>query len=270
MRVSCSSITFEALMKARLMTLSDLFKLVKDFDIDAVELQYEHIPSLSQSYIDTLLKEAQREEVSIVALSVNNRFGFPEETKREMELERIRRAMSIAVALGARVIKLSAGESHPSDADYDRCKSWVVDAFLKIAEMAERMELPVAVKNEEGVCAHPEELLWLIDEVNSPYLGICLDALNLIQCGLSGDSVYEAVELLAPFAMHSHARFSNFNEAGDDMLLDYERLMRIFAGAEYEGFHSIVDPSDNPLERLPIAVTLLRRSIQMALSSPHR
>ncbi|MFA4029654.1 MAG: hypothetical protein GDYSWBUE_000947 [Candidatus Fervidibacterota bacterium] len=267
MQIACSSVTFEALMRARLMSLGDIFRLVKNLGIDAIELQYEHVPSSSASYINTLLKEAEGEEVSIVALSINNMFEFPDEAKREAELKRIRDCMDMAKALKVRVVTLSPGEGHPSDADSDACKRWVVDSFLRLAEIAEGMELPIAVRNEEGIFSHPDELLWLIDEVNSPYVGVCLNALNLIRCGLSGDEVYEAVELLAPFAMHSHVMFSELEESGSDRLIDYERLMHIFALAEYTGFHSIVDPSDNPFDRLPIAIALLRKSIQRALSS---
>lgn len=265
MHIACSSVTFEALMKDGLASLSDIFKLVKSFGVDAVELQYEHIPSLSQSYMEALLKEAEREEVSIVALSLNNRFGFPNEDEREAELKRIQHVMGLAKALGVRAVTLSPGENPLSDADYDACKRWVADCFSKLAELAERIELPIAIRNETGRLSHVDELLWLIDEVNSPYVGVCLNALNLFRCGLSGDEVYEAAELLSPFAMHSHVMFSEFSESGSDRLVDYERLMRIFASAEYTGFHSIVDPSENPFERLPVAITLLRQSIQKAL-----
>lgn len=265
MRIACSSITFDPLIRANLMTLGDVLKVVKGFGIDAVELQYEHMPSVSPSYINELQTSIEGEKVSIAALSLNNRFGFPNEDVRERELERITKAAEVAKAIGAKVIKLSTGEGSPMDKSYELHKRWVADSLIRVAEVVERMGLPIAVENDEGMCAYPEELLWLIDEINSPYVGVCFNALNLIRCGLSGDSLYEAVELLAPFTMHSHAMFTEFDDEGNDSVIDYGRLIRIFADAEYEGFHSIVDPSEKPFERLPLAVALLNRSIKGAI-----
>ncbi|MFA4016263.1 MAG: hypothetical protein RUDDFDWM_001366 [Candidatus Fervidibacterota bacterium] len=268
MRIACSTSAFDELFKTHQMIISDFFKLVSSFGIEAVELQVEHLSSLNKLYIASLLKEAEREGVSIVALSFNNRFGFPNEDARDEELKRISHLMRMAREMGANVVRLVTGESKRIEARYEEQKKWVVDAFLKVAEVAEEIGISVAIENCDEVCLHPDELLWLLDEVNSPYVGACLNAFNLLKsCKFDSKTFYEAAEMLAPFSMHSRVVFTGFDDKGNDRLINYSRLMCIFAESEYDGFHCIAGFHSEPLDSFPIALNLLLNSIEEALKS---
>jgi sugar phosphate isomerase/epimerase len=268
MRIACSTSAFDELFKTNQMTVSDFFRIASSFGIEAVELQVEHLRSLNEPYFASLLKEAEREGVVVVALSFNNRFGFPNEDVRDEELKRISHLIRVARDIGARVIRLVTGEGKRMEAHYEEQKRWVVDAFLKVAEVAEDLDVSVAIENSDEVCLHPDELLWLLDEVNSPCVGACLNAFNLLaSCGFDNKAFYEAAEMLAPFSMHSRVVFTGFDEKGNDKLINYSRLMSIFAESEYDGFHCIAGFHSEPLDSFPIAVKLLLKSIEEALKS---
>lgn len=269
MKVGCSSWTFDMLIRAGEMTLLDFISVVSALGVSGVELLDHHFPSTTSGYLKQLTQQAERDGVEIAAVAISNKFGFPDEAKRDEALTHIRKFMDIAIALGAHSVRVFTGENRSPEKDYDAQKQWVLDALLHVAEYAEKLELPVGIENHDSVCKSADEILWLLDEINSPYVGSCPDPINFLPPRMEGNRevIYDETEKLAPFAVHAHAKFVGFDESGRDVYLDYERLMRIFSEAEYEGYQSIEYRTPNPVETLPPAIALLSRCIAEAVNN---
>jgi len=116
------------------------------------------------------------------------------------DLEYTRKGLKVAKLLGANVFRTTTCSDR-----FD--KQFHFDTFLKqslptlrdIAELAERDQIRVAIENHADVSA--EELATLIQTLDSPYMGVCLDNGNPIA---TMEDPYAAVERLAPYAFTTH------------------------------------------------------------------
>jgi len=67
---------------------------------------------------------------------------------------------------------------------YERAFNSLFDALERLSEIAERESVMLAMENPGGgLLLSPLELRELIDEINSPYLGICFNPDNVGQSG---------------------------------------------------------------------------------------
>jgi DNA-binding response OmpR family regulator len=80
----------------------------------------------------------------------------------------------------------------------------------------------MALENHGRVQTTPEETMGIIIGVGSPLFGSCLDFGNL-----APDGRYDAIQMLAPFAKHVHAKSYAFDESGEETTIDYKRALAI-------------------------------------------
>ena len=98
-------------------------------------------------------------------------------------------------------------------------------------------------------------MLRLVQEVNSPWLGVCLDLGNFPPAQrLAG------IELLAPYAIHVHAKAGQFTVSGEEANIDYPTELAILTQAGYRGPLVIEYEGDgDPTVGIQRAADLVRR-----------
>jgi sugar phosphate isomerase/epimerase len=119
--------------------------------------------------------------------------------------------------------------------------------FSEAVSFAEECGVRLAVENHIDFTA--EEMLWLITQVNSPFLGINFDTGNFVR--LLDDPV-KAMEKLAKYVYATHVKdlklqkgvaadewyFFSSTPVGDG-IVDNLQLARLLAAAEYQGFLAV-------------------------------
>lgn len=76
-----------------------------------------------------------------------------------------------------------------------------VQALARLADEARRAGVVLAIENHADVTA--EQLAWILDEVDSPALGACIDTANAVRVG---DDAVAAATVLAPWALVAHVK----------------------------------------------------------------
>jgi 3-oxoisoapionate decarboxylase len=114
--------------------------------------------------------------------------------------------IKIAKTLGAEIAKISLDIRRPRPLYGSsfhpvvmKQLSDVYDQINAAIPLAERSEIKLAIENHTETYA--DEILWLIDKVNHPLVGACVDTVNSM--AVLEDPV-RAVEKLAPFAFVNH------------------------------------------------------------------
>ncbi|MBI5567654.1 MAG: sugar phosphate isomerase/epimerase, partial [Chloroflexi bacterium] len=67
------------------------------------------------------------------------------------------------------------------------------------------------------------------------HIGVCLDFRNFDDLARAQKSI----ELLAPYAIHVHAKSRAFDEAGEEATIDYRTCLSALKAAKYDGAISI-------------------------------
>ncbi|MGD9045975.1 MAG: TIM barrel protein [Desulfobacterales bacterium] len=117
-------------------------------------------------------------------------------------------AITTAQALGADIVKVSMDLIRPRPVAASRfhpdvmaqIKS-VASRIKQMAPTAEAADVKIAVENHCDTFS--EEILWLLDQIDSPQVGACIDTVNAL---MVMEDPMTAIENLAPRAFTNHFR----------------------------------------------------------------
>ena len=142
--------------------------------------------------------------------------------------------------------------------DWEQVKHELVARFGALADDAVARGVVVTMEPHVGTALHtPEQALWLLDQIDSPGLGLHFDMSHFNVQGLDMETVIAA---LAPRSSHTHIKDERgvvpdfaFLIPGEGEM-DYVRYLRGMAAAGYQG-HIVVEisvmvqrrPDYNPL-----------------------
>ena len=88
--------------------------------------------------------------------------------------------------------------------DWDEVKGMLVDRVGALVEYAAARRVVIAMApHYRSAITRPDQMLWLIHQVDSPFLKVNFDISHFV---VHGYGVAEAVELMAPVIQHAHVR----------------------------------------------------------------
>jgi sugar phosphate isomerase/epimerase len=106
--------------------------------------------------------------------------------------------VNAALLLGAPIVKVNAGWS--GELGEETAFNYAVECIKEICEYAEDCGLMIAVENHGGITSTAEQVLRLIEAVDSDWFRVNSDTANFKQ------DLYESIEKLAPYTVHIHAK----------------------------------------------------------------
>ena len=139
--------------------------------------------------------------------------------------------LATTAALGAPIMRVTRDCREKSDALITPgVLERVIDGLRQAVKLAQAAGIRLALENHWGLTTEPAAMLRVVQEVNSPWLGVCLDLGNFPPAQrLAG------VELLAPYAIHAHAKAGQFTANGEETQIDYRTELAILSQAGYRG-----------------------------------
>jgi inosose dehydratase len=130
--------------------------------------------------------------------------------------------------------------------DWERMKYRLVDEFGALAEYAAARDVVVTMEPHVSTALHaPEQVLWLLDQIASPGIGVHFDISHFNVQGMDMDAVVAA---LGPRSIHTHVKDERGFVPDYEFLIpgegemDYPRYLKGMAATGYEG-HIVVEIS---------------------------
>lgn len=198
--------------------------------------------------IDNLVKELKMRsqdnglENLIIMVDGEGDFGFPDETERIKAVENHYKWVDAAAGLGCHSIRVNLfGSNEP-----EVWKAASVDALSRLAEYAAKANISILVENHGWLSSNAGLLIEVMKEVNKPNCGtlpdfgnFCLERENgerwQAPCVKEYDK-YEGVKELMPYAKAVSAKSYDFDENGNETIIDYQKMLEIVKNAGYEGY----------------------------------
>ena len=135
-------------------------------------------------------------------------FAMPSSKYDASVQHEIEEGIAIAEAIGADVAKLGMNLSRPHPVAASKFHPEivaqlrnVVDKLKQAAPLAQEAGVKIAVENHTD--AFSEEVIWVLDQVNHPFVGACIDTVNALHVT---ENPMTAIENLAPRAFTNHFR----------------------------------------------------------------
>ena len=214
------------------------------FGIDAVEYVSVFFPegkAKDQPYLNELNRRAKDAGVKNNLIMVDlwkYETAAASAEKRKEAAEAHYEWIDAASTLGCHAIRINAN-SHDKAMSYEAMLDAFADGMRRIGEYAAQENINVVLENHGGYSSNGKWVAELMRRVNMPNCGTLPDfGNNRISEGEAYDP-YMLVREMMPHAKAVSAKSSGFDAQGNDVRIDYLKMMKIIQDTGFTGYVGI-------------------------------
>jgi L-ribulose-5-phosphate 3-epimerase len=229
----------------------------RQFKIEAVEYVNQFFPDKAENkkYLTELKSRSESVGVNNLLIMCDNEgnLGAKSKIDRNQALENHYKWIDAAKFLECHSIRVNAhGDGTPEEQ-----KNQMIESLSKLAEYGKERGINIIIENHGGLSINAVWLSEVVKEANNPYIGTLPDFGNFPE----EINRYEGVEKLMPFAKGVSAKSYDFDEYGNEININYEKMLRIVVGSGYRGYVGIEYEGKNlgEYEGIKKTKTLLER-----------
>lgn len=261
-------VCYEALVVTRTMQLTDLFDLGKELKLDAVEVQHHYLQSYDEAYLLGVRRELDKRSLAVCQITGSGDFVHPDPAVRESETERLKQQIRAAQILGARSIRITAGQQHEGfgiEEAIGNFRGCMTECF----DLAGRAGVALAYENHYKDIAWPKpdfsfraaDFLRFFRAMEDTPLRVNYDAANQV---MANEDPLEVLEVVKSRVVHMHAndratpgqyRHSVVGEG----IVPLAEIFRRLRDAGFAGYVSLEYNGDQGLEGVRRSLAAIRK-----------
>lgn len=185
MKLSCLPVSLYNEIFSGKITVSDWIDLAVELGLDGVDFSIKFFPDRSVKSINIVRTILAKREIDACMIACYSDFTHPDETKRIQELHEIKTDIRLAKDLGAKFVRVTAGQKHPGIKREEGIR-WVTEGFRHALDEAEKQGITLAYENHTKGApwkywdfSQPSEIfLEILNELSDTPLGVCFDTAN--------------------------------------------------------------------------------------------
>ncbi len=262
----------QVIEKAGALDVSGVDILHRQMDIP----EKEPLTDAHRGHLRKLKRHALRHGVGLICLSIHQNFVSPDRDYLRSQIEHTRKCIEIAYELGVPCLRINSGRwntikdfdelmkargiepvlpGHTEDEGFQ----WCIDTLGQCIAKAEQCGVVLAVENHWGLSRTPEGLLRIVNAFNSPWVGALMDTGNFLE------NPYDKLKQIAPKTVYVQAKTYYGGGEWYTLDLDYKRIARILADANYTGYVALEFEGKAPAdEAVPKSIAMLRKAFGVA------
>ena len=190
MRLSCLPVSyFRDIIDGR-MSIKEWALEGSRAGLDGIDLSILFLKNRSAEYLDKTRHEIEETGIRVAMVTTYPDFTHPDSMERERELTKLKDDIVTASRLGADLVRVTAGQAHPSVSRRDGI-NWAVNGLTRAMEFASGYPVKLAYENHAKPGAwqytdfsHPTDIfLEIVERTASIALGVNWDTANTIAYG---------------------------------------------------------------------------------------
>jgi len=212
------------------------------FGIEAVEYvnQFFKDKARDEIYLSQLKQRCNDHGVTSVLIMIDGegQLGHADNAQRTKAIEQHYQWVDAAKYLGCHSIRVNAASS----GSYTEQLNYAADGLRRLSEYAAKQDIGVIVENHGGLSSNGAWLAVVMERVGMENCGTLPDFGNFyISRGKDPDLFdrYHGVQALMPYAKAVSAKTHDFDENGNEVHTDYEKMMKIVLDFGYDGYVGI-------------------------------
>jgi sugar phosphate isomerase/epimerase len=219
-------------------------------------LAHHVLPALDDpAYRARLQEAAGRAGLPFGCIAVDGADVYePDPSAREESRERAYRWLDLLGSLGARQVRVDAGD--PAELT-DDVLAILVEGYTELVERGRDHRLEILVENHRGALREPASVVRLLDA--TPGLGLLLDTNNFAE-----GQQQIGWQMTAQYARATHVKTFQFDGAGNDPTVDLQHAIHLLQAAGYDGAWGVEStPRElDEVEAVRKTIALLQRLVQ--------
>ena len=227
------------------------------------------LDAAGRAYLRKLKRHAFRNGIDLICVSTHQSFVNPKPEEITKNVEHTEKCIEIAYELGVPCIRINTGRWNRVDFDTLMAQrgiedplpgytendgfKWCIDGIQRCLAKAEECGVILALENHWGLARTPEGLLRILDAIPSPWLGALMDTGNFLE------NPYEKLRMMAAKTVFVQAKTYHGGGEWYTLELDYKRIAKILADANYTGYVSLeMEGKEDPDVAVPKSIAMLR------------
>ncbi len=225
----------------------DFAKEAKAMGIDAIEyvsgLYNEQVKSLGMdAVVERLKSESEKHGVKNLLIMIDGQGNLASSDENHLNeaIEKHKKWVDAAKTLGCHSIRVNAH----GDGTYEEVLEQAVVGLSRLSEYAQTKGINILVENHGGYTSNGQWLASVMAKVNMSNCGTLPDFGNFCikrkkdGCEDEYDK-YKGVTELMPYAKAVSAKSYDFDEHGNETVIDYVKMLQIVKDAGYSGYVGI-------------------------------
>ncbi|MEM2929828.1 MAG: sugar phosphate isomerase/epimerase family protein [Thermoproteota archaeon] len=227
-KIGCAAYSYRDYLKDGKMSYEGFIEEAYEIGLDGVEITLYWLPSREPRYFRNLRRIALSRGLAISCAGISTNFCSPDPVERERNIKAVEEGINISRELGAPALRVFGGYT-PEGYSEEQAVRWTIEALSKCVAYAEDNGVVMALENHGGITARADNVIRIVESVNSPWLRVNLDLGNY------KESTYEDIAKTVPYTVHIHGKIS----VSENRKVDYREIKRILEDKGYNGFISI-------------------------------
>jgi sugar phosphate isomerase/epimerase len=206
----------------------DLIRISAENDLDGIDMTVYWFPNTENSFLIPLKRAAYKAGIEIYSISIRTELTKPAGPARVEQTANLKKWIDVAAKLGAGHIRVFGGAVPKDSTEADAAK-WVAEILSPTAEYAGQHGVILGLENHGGITDKAENIIQIVKQVNSPWVGINLDTANF------RTRIYEQIEMIAPHAVNVQVKAMVRDEKGPAPS-DWDRVAGMLVANNYRGY----------------------------------
>lgn len=236
------------------LTMKEFIDYCDQLHLDGTELTSYFFESDNDPYLLELRNKCFHLGLDISGTAIGNDFVNPDKKERLKQVEDVKHWIDKALILGAPTIRVFGGGRIPEGYSEEEAYDWVISSLHECVEYASTKGVVLAIENHGGFPTTSEQVIKIIQEINSPWFGANLDTGNF-----STDWYRQMAELI-PYSVvvQLKVKLRSTVQAAKPITTDPERIMHMLKNEGYRRYVALEYEDDKPYEDIPVWIKRLQ------------
>lgn len=270
MKLSCLSVSLFPLIAEGKMTILEYARLCKSFGLDGFDLGMILIKNHTPRYLQQLRNDIKESGIGLTMITTYPDFTHPDKKQREREFEYLRSDIALASNLGARFLRITAGQAHPTTGREEGIR-WVVESFRNIAPVADHFGIKLVYEDHSKPGAWdymdfsnpPDIFLEIYRQIQDTSIGINFDTANILVANEDNtievlEQVYNKVETIHVNDISVKGKMSPIQIGSG--IVPIKEIFSFLKEREFNGWLCIEEWGNNGIEGVKNAIEYVKEA----------
>lgn len=161
MQLSCLPVSFFTDIIEGRMSVAEWAHMGAELGLDAIDLSILFVPDTFPIAVQRLRRDIEAAGTSVAMMTSYPDFTHPDPAVRQRELTRAQEVVGVAAGLGARMVRVTAGQAHPETRRPDGT-AWAIEGLVRLAEATRGSGVTLVYEN------HAKPGAWTYTDFSQP------------------------------------------------------------------------------------------------------
>lgn len=273
MELSCIPVSyFEEIIKNK-KSIFQWATEAKEIGLDYIDLSVLFFQRFDEEYFIGIKNKLEKLNTRIAIINSYTDFTHPDAKKRKNELLKVQDCIKAAEILGAKYLRITAGQAHPQTSITDGIK-WAIEGFEKASELSAGTSAELVFENHSkpGIWDYPDfsfqtgNFLEIYKIIKDSQIKILFDTANTLAYGDDPLKVLERVleDLACIHAADIDAKGSFDPVVIGTGIVPFKEIFKRLKEAGFDGIISIEEASNTGENGIKIAEGFVRNIWSMS------